>query len=194
MSNKSNRKVQQHRFDFAANAIPRDGRSVAYEDHPLAAIFPKMEAKDLASLVDDVREKGLREPIVLYQDKVLDGRNRLRACLEAGVQPRFEIYAGDDPVGYVVSLNLRRRHLDSSQRAMVAARLATLKLGDNQHKKEGARIQAPSQKQAAAMLNVSRDSVQKGRMVIERGAGGLQHAVDAGRVSVSAAAKIALVD
>src|SRR5205814_1206701 len=70
----------------------------------------------------------------------------------------------------------------------------TLKVGANQHGKEGARIQAPSQKQAAAMLNVSRDSVQKGRMVIERGTGGLQHAVDAGRVSVSAAAALALAD
>jgi hypothetical protein len=120
------------------------------------------------------------------------GRNRYRACIDAGVEPRFESYEGDDPVGYIVSLNLRRRHLDPSQRAMAAARLATLKLGDNQYTKEGAGIQAPSQAQAAAMLNVSRGSVQKGRVVVERGSLDLQRAVEAGRVSVSAAAEIAL--
>jgi hypothetical protein len=192
-STSTERKVQQ-RFDFAANPTPREEDLSTYEDHPLAAAFPMMEGQDLLSLVDDIRQKGLREPITLYEEKVLDGRNRLRACIAAGVRPRFEIYAGDDPVGYIVSLNLRRRHLDASQRAMVAARLATLKLGDNQHVKEGAGIQAPSQKRAAAMFNISRDSIQKGRVVVERGSSDLQRAVDAGRVSVSAAASIALAD
>jgi hypothetical protein len=193
-TNTHKRKLQQHRFDFAANPVPRDEDLVFYEDHPLAAAFPMMEGEDLMDLVADVRERGLRQRIILYQDKVLDGRNRLRACIGAGVRPRFEFYAGDDPVGYIVSLNLRRRHLDASQRAMVAARLATLKLGWNQYTKEGARIQAPSQKKAAAMFNVGRDSVQKGRVVVERGSSDLQRAVDSGRISISAAAAIALAD
>jgi ParB-like nuclease family protein len=166
----------------------------AVEGHPLADAFPMFEDEEYTNLVADIREHGLREPIVRYEGKVLDGRNRLRACIEAGVPPCFVTYGGNDPLAYIVSLNLRRRHLDTSQRAMIAARLATLKLGDNQHAKEGAGFQAPSQGQAAAMLNVSRDSVQKARVVIERGTTDLQRAVEAGRLSVSAASEIARSD
>jgi len=153
--------------------------------HPLADIFPLVEGQDFAELVDDIREHGLHEPIVVYEDKILDGRNRYRACEAAGVEPTFTVYTGDDPVAYVISLNLRRRHLDESQRAMVAAKLATLKLGDNQHS-EGLPIGRSSE-----LLNVGERSVARAREVIDRGATELVQAVERGRVSVSAAADIA---
>src|SRR5262249_39208570 len=123
------------------------------EFHPLADIFPLVEGQDFTDLVADIREHGLHEPIVVYEDKILDGRNRYRACLAAGIDPTFTAYTGDDPVAYVVSLNLRRRHLDESQRAMVAAKLATLKLGDNQHS-EGLPIGRSSE-----LLNVGERTV-----------------------------------
>jgi N6-adenosine-specific RNA methylase IME4 len=155
------------------------------EFHPLADIFPLVEGQDLAELVADIREHGLREPIVIYEDRILDGRNRYRACSAAGVEPTFAAYTGDDPVAYVVSLNLRRRHLSESQRAMVAAKLATLKLGDNQHS-EGLPIGRGSQ-----LLNVGERTVARAREVQEHGASELVHAVEQGVVSVSAAADIA---
>ena len=97
--------------------------------HPLANIFPLIEGKEYAELVEDIRQHGLHEPIVLFEDAILDGRNRYRACLDAGETPEFLEYDGDDPIGYVISLNLRRRHLNESQRSMVAAKLATLRVG-----------------------------------------------------------------
>ena len=157
----------------------------ALEFHPLADIFPLLDGQDFAGLVTDIREHGLHEPIVVYEDKILDGRNRYRACEAAGVEPTFTVYSGDDPVAYVISLNLRRRHLDESQRAMVAAKLATLKLGDNQHS-EGLPIGRSSE-----LLNVGERSVAHAREVIDRGATELVQAVERGRVSVSAAADIA---
>jgi N6-adenosine-specific RNA methylase IME4 len=153
--------------------------------HPLADIFPLVEGKDFAELVADIREHGLHEPIVVFEDKILDGRNRYRACEAAGVEPTFTAYTGDDPVAYVVSLNLRRRHLDESQRAMVAAKLATLRLGDNQHS-EGLPIGRGSE-----LLNVGERTVARAREVQEHGAPELVSAVERGAVSVSAAADVA---
>jgi len=71
--------------------------------HPLADLFPLMGPEDHAALVADIREHGLRVPIVVYQDQVLDGRNRLAACREAGVEPRFQVYEGtsDEALAYL---------------------------------------------------------------------------------------------
>jgi N6-adenosine-specific RNA methylase IME4 len=159
----------------------------ALEFHPLAAIFPLIEGPDFDELVTDIRQHGLREPVVLFEGRILDGRNRYRACLAADIECRFETYQGVDPVAYVVSLNLRRRHLDESQRAMVAAKLATLKRGDNQHSPIG----ETSQARAAEVLNVGKRSVERAADVREHGAPELVHAVERGAVSVSAAADVA---
>lgn len=110
------------------------------------------------------------------------------AARDLGIEyPRVE-YRGDDPLGFVVSLNLRRRHLTESQRAMVASRLAKMPIGRPQ---DNAQICAVSQDSAAETLGVSRRSVQTARIVEDRGAPDLVAAVDAGSVSVSAAAEVA---
>jgi N6-adenosine-specific RNA methylase IME4 len=153
--------------------------------HPLAEIFPLIQGREFDELVADIKAHGLHDAVVTFEEKVLDGRNRYRACLEAGVEPRFVDYQGDDPVSYVISLNLRRRHLDESQRAMVAAKLATLRLGDNQHS-EGLPIGRGSK-----LLNVGERTVARAREVREHGAPELVAAVERGAVSVSAAADIA---
>jgi N6-adenosine-specific RNA methylase IME4 len=118
-------------------------------------------------------------------DQVLDGRNRYRACIEAGVDPTFTPYRGDDPVSYVVSLNLHRRHLNESQRAMVAAKLATLSVGANQHS------EGPSIEEVSRLLNVGHASVERAKAVQRDGTDELQHAVERGQVSVSVAADVA---
>lgn len=148
-----------------------------------------MSAAEYAALRDDIQKNGQREPIWVWNDQIIDGRHRAQACEELGIEPASRQYDGDEStlVAFVVSLNLHRRHLDESQRAMVAGRLATLPKGTNQH----ASIEAPTQTQAADLLNVSRPSVQRAREVIEHGAPELMQAVESGRVSVSAAATIA---
>jgi N6-adenosine-specific RNA methylase IME4/ParB-like chromosome segregation protein Spo0J len=155
--------------------------------HPLAEIFPLIEGEDFAALVADIKAHGVHEPIWIYQGQIIDGRNRYRAARLAGIDCPMREYIGDNPVAFVVSLNLKRRHLNESQRAMVAARLATLQRGDNQHSPIG----ETSQAQAAELLNVGKRSVERAREVRERGAPELQAAVERGQVSVSAAADIA---
>lgn len=91
-------------------------------------------------------------------------------------------------MAYVLSKNLHRRHLNESQRAMVAARVANMPSGA---RTDLASIDARSQPEAAAALNVSRPSVQRAARVQTSGTPELVRAVDEGRVAVSAAAKIA---
>lgn len=142
---------------------------------------------ELEALAADIAQNGLRQPITLFEGRILDGRNRQRACELAGVGPTFIEYDGTDPLGFVLSMNLVRRHLNESQRAMVASRIAALPVGANQH----APIGAPSQPDAAARLNVSRRAVQRARKVQEKGTAALIAAVDSGELAVSVAAQVA---
>ncbi len=151
---------------------------------------------EFTALADDIRAQGLRETIKLFDGQILDGRNRFPACGIVGVAARFEPFDGD-PLALVVSENLRRRHLNESQRAMVAARLASLPEGRpplNSENKETAPIDAVygvSQERAAEILNVGRSSVQRAREVLDDGAPELVSAVERGRLAVSAAANLA---
>lgn len=87
------------------------------EFHPVASMFPLMEGAEFDALVADIAEHGQLEPIWLYEGKVLDGRNRWRACQQLGIEPRVQQWAnGRDPEAFVVSLNLHRRHLTRDQR------------------------------------------------------------------------------
>lgn len=88
--------------------------------HPLAESIPAMFDREYIELRDDIQTNGLREPITLYEGKILDGRHRARACWELGVEPLTREYEGDEPAAYVLSLNVRRRNLSPSQRAAIA--------------------------------------------------------------------------
>jgi hypothetical protein len=90
------------------------------QNHPAADLFPMMTSEELLLLTEDIAENGLREPIVTLDGKVLDGRNRLQACGNANVEPEFVEYEGSEPYTYVISVNLHRRHLTSSQIAAIA--------------------------------------------------------------------------
>ena len=164
--------------------------------HPLADIFPLMEGDDYNSFVADIKTNGLREPIWIFEDKILDGRNRWRACKDAKVEPKTREYKGNDALGFVVSLNLKRRHLSESQRGMVGARIANLQDGqraDEVGKSQVgkfAEVKPVSQTQAAERLNVSPRTIRTAKQVIERGTPELVKAVDSGRMPVSVAARL----
>jgi hypothetical protein len=95
----------------------------ALEFHPVANVFPLMEGDELKELVEDIKKHGQQQPILTYEGKILDGRNRYRACMEAGEEPWVESWHGDSPVEAVKSFNLHRRHLTASQKAAAATEL-----------------------------------------------------------------------
>ncbi len=88
--------------------------------HEIANMFPLLDDTELDALAEDIQVNGLQEPIWLYEGKILDGRNRYLACELAGVEPCYQDYTGDEPVRFVVSKNIQRRHMTSWQRAFVA--------------------------------------------------------------------------
>lgn len=88
--------------------------------HQLADLFPLIHGKEFVELKQDIKANGLIEPIWMYGGKILDGRNRFRACQEVGVNPEFREYNGSEPASFVWSLNGPRRHLDSGQKAAIA--------------------------------------------------------------------------
>jgi hypothetical protein len=99
--------------------------------HKYADLFPMMDDDELATLAADIKTNGLLEPIWTYKGEILDGRNRHKACGIAGVSPEIKEYTGDDPLGFVVALNLMRRHMTPAQRAMLGAELKAVYAEEN---------------------------------------------------------------
>lgn len=183
--------------------IVDESTSINYEIHPVAALFPFMTGEPFREFVEDIRANGQRVPVMLDRDgRLIDGRNRARACQALGIDVIEERYEGRDVEAWIISHNVHRRHLTTSQRSMVAARLATLKHGSNQFapreegsfepsSSEAAKTErsAPSIVEAAGQLNVARESVKRARAVIESGDTDLIQKVESGEVTVSAAAQ-----
>jgi N6-adenosine-specific RNA methylase IME4 len=192
--------------------------------HPLADLFPLIEGDDFSALVEDIRQHGVIDRIELLDGQILDGRNRYNALVHLvesgevlgegwshrageplsaeGLEPdnqwfrKFNRHVDGDPLPWVLSKNLKRRHLDESQRAMVAARIANMGVGRPKAEFEPAPAHIPpiggiSAKATAAMLNVGSRSVERARTVLKEGAPELQHAVEQGKVAVSTAETIA---
>lgn len=152
------------------------------EVHPAADLFPLMSDEEFSTLVADIRENGLREPVWLHKDgRILDGRNRYRACVEANVMPAFRTWDGEgSPVAFVLSLNLHRRHLTASQRAVVALKVEE-QLAEEARKRQGKRTDlrsdipeivpesstpaAEAREQAGSLVGVSGRYVQDAKKV-----------------------------
>lgn len=100
------------------------------EFHAAATLFPMMENTAIKELAEDIAKNGQIEPILTVNGKIIDGRNRFEACKLAGVEPVFEEYLGDTSdeglLKLSLSLNMKRRHLDASQKAMLAVTILPL--------------------------------------------------------------------
>jgi len=95
--------------------------------HPACAAWPMLPASEFAKLVEDIKANGLYNPIWLTPEgQIIDGKNRYQACEQAGVEPLFRIYEGDDPIRFTISQNARRRRFFAGAMALVGARLLDL--------------------------------------------------------------------
>jgi ParB-like chromosome segregation protein Spo0J len=166
-----------------------------------------MSTADLEKLAEDIRENGLRDPIWLFEGKIIDGRNRYLACKLAGVEPRFREGDGKGSlVAFVLSVNLHRRHLTDQQRALVAVRVKAefetealerrdANLLQNKGSTEGPNLalreEGRSADRASALLRVTVGATKKAANVIKNGIPELVSAVEKGAVSLDAAVLVA---
>lgn len=177
-------------------------RTLKYPPHELATIFPPMTAQEKRDLANDIRKNGLVDPIILFDDQILDGRSRFEACLNADVEPRYinfdELPAAvkeAGPLSFVIARNMKRRHLTPSQLAIIAAE--TIPQFEKRAKERQQAGLAPtgangeigkSAEIAAKTLGASPRSVERARQVLkispEQGA-----RVKAGKLSLHKAAK-----
>jgi ParB-like chromosome segregation protein Spo0J len=166
-----------------------------------------MSAEELNGLIADIDQNGQREPATFWNGQLIDGRNRAAACEKLGIElDACELDSETDPVKWVISHNLHRRHLSQSQKATVADRLrdyydgeAAKRMEDGQ--KSGGRgkkknsveklPQSKSRDDAGAALGVSGKLVDAARDVRVHGSPELLAKVEAGEVSVTKAAKVA---
>lgn len=183
----------------AQPSLPRGGEALplpadaVLEAHRLADLFPMMTADEAQKHRASLAVAGLRVPLVLYEGKILDGRNRYREGRAAGVALFYREFGsapgdGDDPLDFVLDHNLHRRHLNKAQLAALAARLETLR------RRGPPGADAPiTRADAVRLVNdaVSERSVASAAIVRDQGAPELRAALDAGAVSVSAAACVA---
>jgi len=179
-----------------------------YEFHEAANIFP-LDEENLDSLAKDIEANGLHCPIELFEGKIIDGRRRYTACQSAGFEPDIVEVKPEDPIAYVLSLNLHRRHLTPSQSAMCAQRAR--KMYDDaakERRKESGKMHGRGQQkvpnnctepiskgdardQVGKAFGVSGGSVDRARRVIEKNIPELAEAVDAGKITVARACEIA---
>ncbi len=155
--------------------------------HPLAECFPMLPDSELQELADDIKANGLRQNIVVYEGQILDGRNRHAACQIAGVPiENFIIqYEGSDPIGYVISANLIRRHLEVGARAMIAAKLATATVGGDHSTNS---TNGVSVAQVAKQMNVGTTSITTARAILKADPA-VAADVKAGKISLNEGAK-----
>ena len=106
--------------EFQSRISPMRSEELAHlEDHPIATVFPLLDEGGVESLSQSIKNQGLLEPILLYEGKILDGRNRYRACMAAGVEVRTADFEGTatEAIEHVWAVNRERRHLTPSQAA-----------------------------------------------------------------------------
>jgi hypothetical protein len=165
------------------------------EYHPFSELTEFGVGIDTEAVIDHMAHNGWdpSERITLYQGKILDGRHKHSCAQKAEVEPLFQEVSGSDAEALeFVRKKLLRQHLTTDQRAVVAAKLATLTVGANQHA-EGPPFGGPSRSRAAVakQMNVSERSVDRAKALLTKCVPAVQRAYHTGEVSLTDAASVA---
>lgn len=177
--------------------------SKTYELHPLSLVMPPMSDDEYQQLLESIKQHGQMEPVVIFDGQILDGRHRYAACQELNIEPIIREYSyehdGPSPATFSLVKNTHRRHLTTSQRAMVAAAILPFfeaearenqrkAGGDQKAKSDQTETSTPvhSHAKAAEEMHVSRASVHTAAKLADE-APDLAEEVKAGKKTLNAA-------
>ena len=159
--------------------------------HPAAELFPRLSESELVALKNDILAHQQEHPIIVWNDMIVDGRNRFRACEMLGRKPKIkEMQFADEAavISYIISTNMRRRHLTNEQRDQIGARLVTMQSGDNQWSPQNAGTTV-GVADAASMVQSTHARIERAR-TIERSDPALADKVISGEMSKGKALKV----
>jgi len=165
------------------------------EAHEYANLFPMLPDAELQELANDIKAHGQWVPITTYEGKILDGRNRWRACELAGKNPKTVEFSGDDALSFVIGSNLIRRHLTPLQKGLFASRAADLRLGSNRFKVDSS-ADEPTNKdreKAAKEFKVSTATLDRARSAEKTASPELIDAMEKGTIGAKTAEVIAML-
>ena len=144
------------------------------EAHKFANIFPMIEGEAFEELKKDIKNQGLQQTIVLYEGKILDGRNRYKACKEIGIEPRYEEYKGNKPLEFVISGNLQRRHLTLDQRAGISSIIIVFEKEEAERRQKSGGVvpiseQGRTIEKVSKLIGVGKNKIQQIKKLQESG-------------------------
>ena len=166
-----------------------------YPVSPLAKAFPPLDKAEYARLLVSIRERGLWSPIVVWRGEIIDGVHRLRACIEAGVEPRYRCLEDhEDPYEFLVDVSMPYRHMTQNEKAVTAHLMSQHSMPGRPQSsgQNSANLRSLTQGEAARLVGVSQRLVSDARRVLSSdspAAPALQAAVLQWRVKCSDAAK-----
>ena len=187
--------------------------------HDAANLFPLMKGAAFDAFKEDIHENGQKEKIVLFEGKILDGRNRYLACKSLRIEPITKQWEDNgSAVRYAVSENLHRRHLTNNQRGLIAVEVRELRAGEaakdrqkeggekgrahryakekaglssKEDKPDGPRHGGLASQEAAEIMGTSRTMVDRARQVLKHGCKVLIEAVRNDIITITPASFVA---
>jgi hypothetical protein len=143
-----------------------------WQYHEICLWLPH-KPETVEDIANDMATNGFRldRAIATYEGKILDGRHRYEAALQAGVDPVFAEFQGtkEEAIAYVTSENVARRHLNNKEKEFFyVQRAEALGVqdrggnGNNQHQSVNTKdfVIAPSAKDHAESIGVTSRTVQ----------------------------------
>jgi hypothetical protein len=159
------------------------------ELHPLCTLFPRLTGADFNTLRDDIAANGLREPIIMHDGMILDGGNRYRACVDAGVKPKFAKFSGDSIGAFVLSANMHRRHLSAGMQAAIVASVQDWSKAQNVGKPKSGNVTGLDRVEDRMAQSGASDKTQRMADKVARESPDLAKKVAHGEISLPKAAK-----
>ena len=162
------------------------------EQHALSKAFPPMTDEEFQVLKDSIEDLGVQQPIVIFEDKVIDGWHRYTAANELGLPcPEVELEDDIDPRNFVLSQNKARRHLTKSQLALSYTKVYEWQPSAQKASRVELGSTLKTNQELAELAGTSTKTIQQAKTVLTKGDEEVVKAVEAGKISIKRGAQIA---